>query len=509
MKAVRLKETRIFCRFVPYDFVFMRKLVLLFFFLPLMAFSAPGKSLEAFFSYCTFYSPESGPYIETYLSLVGRSVEYVQNENGKFQGSIEVTYIFKQGDEIKNWKKYNILSPEVADTSEGIVNFLDQQRIQIPNGQYDFEIQIADNNSDAPPFNSSQAIELDYPNSKISISEVELVESYEKSTAPGMLTKSGYDLIPYVSDFFPESVQKMVFYAELYNTEYVLGEGEGYLVNYFIESTGNGQMLSNFRGFKRKTVSKVDVLLGEFNITNLASGNYNLVIEIRNRQNEEIGKRKLFFQRSNPAVPMTLEDVSTLATSESFVEEITHTDTLRDYIRSTRPISSKIERSFVDRQLKKADLELMQQYFLSFWKNRDDSNPHLAWLKYQQEVAKVNKFYSTKIRRGYETDRGRVYLQYGPPNAMVDRKNISNSYPYEIWQYYQIESRSNARFVFYYPDLSSNDYVLLHSNVYGEQNNPRWEAVLQGRNGVPTNLDEGGTNDQFGNPTRDLFTDPR
>ena len=44
----------------------------------------------------------------------------------------------------------------------------------------------------------------------------------------------------------------------------------------------------------------------------------------------------------------------------------------------------------------------------------------------------------------------------------------------------------NKRFVFYSPDLVTNDYQLLHSDAEGEENNPEWQVVLYKRN-TPTN----------------------
>ena len=58
--------------------------------------SCSAKKLEAYFSYSTFYSPESGPYIETYLSIIGNSLQHIENKNTQYQGIVEVLYIFYQ-----------------------------------------------------------------------------------------------------------------------------------------------------------------------------------------------------------------------------------------------------------------------------------------------------------------------------------------------------------------------------------------------------------------------------
>ena len=66
---------------------------------------ANAQNINALFSYATFYNPQEGPYIETYLSVEGTSVKYIQNNNNKWQATVLVTLIFKQGDKIVSFKK--------------------------------------------------------------------------------------------------------------------------------------------------------------------------------------------------------------------------------------------------------------------------------------------------------------------------------------------------------------------------------------------------------------------
>lgn len=106
------------------------------FFLLLFHTALYAQKVEAYFSYCSFYSPGIGSYVETYLTIGGASVIYHKKENGMFQASINVTYIFRVDDKVETFKKYNFLSPQIPDTTKALVNFLDQQRITIPNGKY-------------------------------------------------------------------------------------------------------------------------------------------------------------------------------------------------------------------------------------------------------------------------------------------------------------------------------------------------------------------------------------
>ncbi len=463
----------------------------------------PAKTpfLQAQLFYSKFYTPADGPYLETYLSVVGNSVSFVKNETGKFQGTIEITMIFSKDGKVANFDKYELLSPEVDDTTTINFNFLDQQRFTLPNGIYDYEIQIRDKNSLAEPFKTNQTVEINFAEGVISISGIELLQKYSKSTETSIITKSGYDLVPYVYTFFPDKVNSLKFYTEIYNTQKVLGEEGKFLVNYFIESYETQRQLADFVRFKRETAKVVNIILAEFEISKLPSGNYNLVIEVRDTKNEIITNNKVFFQRSNPDVEANYSDFAGISTENSFVTKITNRDSLMEYIRSLDPISSEIEKTYVKYQIEKANagLDVMQRYFLNFWLNRDEKNPELAWKQYLTNVELVDEQFGYPGkkggRKGYDTDMGRIYLKYGPPNTITDRPydasgsgmTINNggsstasagSVPYQIWHYYTLNNQRNKKFVFANPNLAAYDYVLIHSNVPGEINNENWQSEL-------------------------------
>ncbi|MBL4594729.1 MAG: GWxTD domain-containing protein [Flavobacteriales bacterium] len=476
--------------------------ILLIFLISANAFAG---NLKAYFTYCTFNSPNNGPYIETYLSVVGESSVYVKNNNNTFQSKIEITLIFKQGDEIKKFKKYNLLSPEITDSLSEKVNFMDQQRISLPNGKYEFEISIKDLNSTELAFKSTQILTVDYPENEISISDIELIESLKKTKTKSIITKSGYDIFPYTSDFYPESFEKIAFYSELYNVDKVLGDNESFLISYYIETYETNKVAGNYKSFVRETAKPVNIILKSFNIEKLPSGNYNLVIEARNKSNDLLVKKKVFFQRSNPkSTPLLISDDYL----NSFVAGM-NKEQLDDYIKSIEPISSNIEISFAQNQLKGKDEELMRQYFYNFWITRNELDPETEWKNYAKRVETTMKLFSTGIKKGYTTDRGRVYLKYGIPNTRSEVKSEPSSYPYEIWHYYKIENFSNKKFVFYSPDIITNDYPLLHSNMPGYINNSQWQVQLHKRTNQPIDMDTENNSDHYGGRANDYFNNPR
>lgn len=463
----------------------------------LLPFIAESRNLWAFLSYATFNSPE-GPYIETYMTVAGNSVKYIRNDNGKFQATVNVLMVFKQKDVIKAFKKYELLSTEVTDTVNNNYEFKDVQRFQLPIGAYDFELQIADKNREFIPKPFSQPVVINFPADSSSFSSIELLEKYKKTDTLGILTKSGYDLIPYVYNFYPSKETKLIFYSEIYNMDKVVGGDQKFVLNFFVESFENNVRFNEFSRSKKETAKPVNVILSEVNIENLATGNYNLVIEARNQKNEVVASKKIYFQRSNPNAKLSYNELLSGSTANTFAEKIVQIDTLREYIASTYPVATGLEQAFINDSKKNNDLRSMQQYFYNFWLRRDSKNPERAWLTYKAEVKKVQANFGNRVKKGYETDRGRVYLQYGPPNSRVTQYNEPSSYPYEIWQYYVLNnSQRNRKFVFYSQDMVTSDFTLLHSDAIGEVNNPQWQSELRLRVLRPIDQTWGEYSDDF------------
>jgi GWxTD domain-containing protein len=487
----------------------MKKFIISILVVSLCSFSY-GKDIKALLSYASFVSPVDGPYLETYLSVDGESAVFVQQENGTFQACIEITLIFKdKNDDVVDFKKYNLFSPEIEDTTNIDFTFIDQQRFALGNGYFNLEISIDDLNSTTEPLKVVEPVELYYKEDEISISGIQLIESYSKSEEESIITKSGYDLIPYSTNFYPSYVNNLTYYCEIYNTKKLLGEEGRLLVKSYIESYETAKQISDKQSFKRENTKEVIIVFNEFNIENLPSGNYYLVIEVRNPSNELVSKNKLFFQKSNPDVEYQFSDINAIDINNTFASQIAGIDTLSEFIESLRPISSEKEKEYAENQLEMNDLEMMQKYFYHFWHTRNNEDPEQEWMDYFVEVLKVNKEYGTSIQKGYETDRGRVYLEYGAPNTIVVNDHEPSAYPYEIWHYYAVMNGREGKFIFYCPDLVTNIYELLHSDVIGEIQNRNWQLELHKRNEISNDPDENNSSHGWGSNSNEYYNNPR
>ncbi len=485
----------------------MKKFILyiLAFFVFLVA--SNGQDLRAYLSYAVFDTPDNNPYIETYLTINGHSLEYVRLDDGNFQGAVDVKILFKVGDSIVNYAKYNLAGPIVSDTIDGKLNMIDIQRYGLPEGVYNMDITLRDSNSDKEEMKSSTDITVNFPGDELVFSDIELLSSHEKSEGENTLSKNGYTLTPYIFNYFPESMNRISFYSELYNSEKILGDS-AFLLSYYIRPFEAEKKLDQYIFRKRVAPQAVIPTLSSFDISELPSGNYLLVMEARNRVNKLIASKELFFQRYNPSVQFSLNNLLVLNTQNTFVERMKSKDTLGTYIKYLTPISTDVERLYAENQLATADIDEMQKYFLNFWVERNKLNPEKAWADYLLLVRQANKNFKSVSLEGYQTDRGRVYLQYGQPNVISEHYFEPAAYPYEIWHYYQLDDQRDKKFVYYSHDNATNDFQLIHSNAIGELSNYRWETIVYRRTWDPNSIDDAIIPDTWGSKATESYIQP-
>lgn len=75
---------------------------------------------------------------------------------------------------------------------------------------------------------------------------------------------------------------------------------------------------------------------------------------------------------------------------------------------------------------------------------------------------------------GWRTDRGRIFVKYGPPDEVVERKVLAGVSPYEIWKYTR---QRNLRYVFM--DLTRfGNYKLIYTDDRREPSRPDWMDLM-------------------------------
>ncbi len=465
----------------------MKKIALLSVCLMAMTLFAQERQVSALFTRSTFNIPGETPYVETYLLLDAWSLEFVPVD-GKYQATLEMTLVARQGDSIYYAKKYSLNSPAIAKPTDDQFQFLDLQRFSLANGIYVLELTVNDKNTRTKPQTITDTVYVAYPASTPSLSSIQLMSSATPTKTDNMLSRGGYDMVPYTNSFVPESMKELNYYFEIYNIDKEANT-KILATHSYLETLETGRKILGTDQYVRHNPDKIVAEYGTMDISKVPSGNYNLVVEVVNMNNDLLLFRKFPFQRSNPSIAESSETYQSIEyTDSNFATQITDKNKLTYYVKSLWPKANAEERNYIT-HCNKLSLEENQHFLFMFWAKRNGMDPETEWERYRQQVEFVEKRFGYGKTPGFNTDRGRVYLQYGPPNHIIDGRHkvsVRNHetqgqvfyFPYEMWRYDILPADEPKRMFVFFDEFQSGDYKLLHSNARGEVQDMLWERRL-------------------------------
>jgi GWxTD domain-containing protein len=126
-----------------------------------------------------------------------------------------------------------------------------------------------------------------------------------------------------------------------------------------------------------------------------------------------------------------------------------------------------------------------RNFLRQFWAKRDPT-PGTAGneeqSRFYRAIAEANRRFregGAGAIPGWRTDRGRVFIRYGPPDEVLSRPQPMGTQPYEVWKYTQVRSR---KFVFM--DFTAfGNFSLIWTDERREPSRPNWQELL-GREAV-------------------------
>ena len=453
--------------------------IILILFISLLSFnSLDAKSFRVNLNYLVFTIPGDTSYVELQFFVFGNTMEYVAADNKGYQAFVDIEVDFLPVDTNRHGIKRNysfasqIYPDTLAENKENIYNVF---RIPMSNGEYKMRLRIYDRNQvEENALSFETPLWIDFNRNNVNLSDIQLIGTLSKTNEVSRFTKYNIDYIPYFSNYYPETVNELIFMNEVYHTDSGMTASEQFTYMCYISSYNEDKPYSE-KYIRKKSidVNPLHVILHSFNIDSLPSGNYNLNIVIFDANDSLYVMKKVFFQRSNPSVPDKTITAAVEMTNVSL-------DTLLLYLDYIYAIADASEKEFI-RNANSYSYKELDQFFLHFWYKRNRENPLLSWYEYYNNVVIANNSYSSLKIKGYKTDRGQIFLRYGAPNEIEKFPFTPEYYPYEIWYYYQALDQNNVMFIFYSRDLVTGFYELIHSTARNEVYNPAWKLILKAK----------------------------
>lgn len=125
-------------------------------------------------------------------------------------------------------------------------------------------------------------------------------------------------------------------------------------------------------------------------------------------------------------------------------------------------------------------LEAKRKWLQQFWARRDPSPGTIRneeRERFYAAIAEADRRYregGASAIPGWRTDRGRIYIKYGSPDEVLERKVQTGAMPYEIWKYTR---QRNLKYVFM--DLTRfGNYQLIYTDDRRERSRPDWQELM-------------------------------
>jgi GWxTD domain-containing protein len=459
-------------------------------------------SLDASISFARFKADQQS-FVEISLQIIGQSVVFEKTaDSTHYQASVDVFIRLETEGKVLGFEKYQLSSP----LTKTVVDFIDLKRMALPEKDIELIVEIKDIYKTGNQFEYRQKLQLQDFSVESTQSDIQLFASCKEAQTSSQMSKQGFEfeILPY--DVYHEDYNYLTLYNELYALERKVDE-EFYvsaIVNYGYIGEGGETALKKH---KKYTADPVNLILMQIDISDLVSGNYHLSLEVYDLNHSLISTKSKNFQRINTKADRRVKRQYNKEFEFSFVQKLPAID-LDAYLKMHRPLVGSEWASILNDLVKEGDEKSKRHFLFTLWIDEAPKDPEKAFLNYMSLVENANKMFYNNVGYGYETDRGHIYLKFGIPNDVLTVEDEPSAPPYEIWKYNFLAKtgQTDVKFLFYNPSLAYNDFYLLHSNCYGELNNPRWEITLY-KNAPAERIDGDGLEmeDNFGRNARRYF----
>lgn len=447
-------------------------LIIFVFSFPVLLFS---QKINFEFDYAQFGYDSLSNYIEFYYSFAQSSLNYVDTDTTDYVGGILHIEIIDSATSEKIIDKHWIVNSEISDSSELNRNLIGILGFIINHGSYKSTITGSDANNPSNIRTISEFLFVEpFIKTNISLSDIELASNIipGSENTSSIFYKNTYEITPLPAALCGENQPILFYYTEVYNILFSPYENELRMDELVVNS--KGQLLSSkSKKIKKSVDSRVEV--GKINVYKFPTDTYTLIINlIDSVANYGVSSMKKFFVYNPSVAPIDTVQLTTspvLSTTFGSMSE----EELDDLFAKSVYIASEPEK---DRYEALSTVEAKREFMYTFWRARDE-NPsderNQYFLDYLKRLAESNDKYTAAKKDGWKTDRGRVYLVYGPPSQIDRYPNETETKPYEIWTYETLE----GGVIFVFGDISGfNDYQLLHSTKRGELRDDYWQRRI-------------------------------
>ncbi|MBL7712038.1 MAG: GWxTD domain-containing protein [Chitinophagaceae bacterium] len=460
---------------------------------------SPALAIRATTTSSVFYKKTGNNYAANIVlnwRAQSNTIHFNKNTRGDFEALFVCTIRFSNASGIYKEESFKMVTPGKPTLPDALAQSItDQYTYTLPPDHYSVQIALYE------PSHTDQAYEYKdtltihpAPANDPFLSGVQLLDTFFESSTASLFTRNGFLDLPLNSNYLDEHRDRLFFYYEAYDATRTKEGNRPLKITTYLSWKPFGSPVPG----KEKKDSLIQqasfqAFHGSFDLQNVYSGNYYLNIVLSDKYDMVLDKKSVFLQRfstrTRPKQLAAEEDtidknaepgkaLHVLDLTTTFVGKYTASQ-VRAILKMMLLVADPTEGASIEAFLRKPD-ELYSKYFIyNFWEKRNKQNPEQPWKAFTAQIKEVNRLFGDGGKPGYETDRGRIYMQYGKPSDRIIVNSETGALPYEIWQYFITEKQQREGiFLFYKAGRTFGGYELLHSTVVGEKRNSNWRNLL-------------------------------
>ncbi len=450
-------------------------IIFLIFSLSVKSFSQENSNLFNF-DFAQFAYDSTENYLQLYYAINQSALTLHRTDSSyTVAGLLNISFVDTATGKSYLNKSWKLMYP-VEDTSKaaeknlvGLLNFA------LPKGIYKCTVKVADQFNIKNTKSDSDFIRVKpYDKDSLAISDIQLASRIiqDSPNKNSIFYKNTFEVTPIPNLVFGENIPVLFYYYEVYDPYGKKKEVPLQIFSTIVNSRGK-VYYNKKMDITRGVPSRAEV--GSIPINKYPTDTYTLRIGLLDSvKNSGMISSKRFFVY-NPDVKSldTANAQPSKVLSSLFglmsIEECNDLFAKAKYIATTNEISqwSKLQ-----------TVQGKREFLYNFWKERnpDPASPQNEFYhKYMERVKEADQKYGSLNKPGWKTDRGRVLLIYGEPSEIDRYPNETNTKPYEIWHYNDIQ----GGVIFVFADLTGfSDYQLINSTARGEIRDDNWQSRI-------------------------------
>ncbi len=448
-----------------------------FFFLLVGTSEKAQASIDIEWNYALFKFNQDTVYWEIYYDIHENSLKPIGTASGKNQVQALVHLTINKGSSLwydNAWRVQDVF----ADSNQAARGILDKVALLAEPGKYHVLFRVQDLNEKTNMDSVLKDIEINsFPDNRVALSDLEFASSISQNpnATHNPFYKNSLIVKPNPSALFSPAAPALFFYVEAYNLMEQI-KGSIYKVRYYVcDMNEKPDSLVKAVQYEKKKQADSSVEIGRVNVMALNPGVYYLKFDLIDpaNQNKVSIKRKFYVYKPNYAPPKREVQFEKLFAQSRFASmSESEVDQQFDYAsylmtKGRRQIYKKLK-----------TLHSKRRFMFGFWYQLDPTKNtprNERYEEYQKRIRYANEHFGAFHRSGWKTDRGRVYILYGPPTNVDHFPYNGSRKPYEVWHYNELQ----GGVIFVFADLNGlKDYRLLHSTLKGEVYNPDYMKII-------------------------------